>query len=233
LSIVKFGKSSIRYRIKKSPRRKTIEILVGRTGVQVLTSKKKTSQEVNDVIKKHVRWIYKKQLLAKEEKRVKITFENGSRLPFLGKNYLLDIKKTKNAESFSLRNGKFVVRQIKTSKHKIRKLYLEWSKKKAIPLLEKSVKKYSKKISLDTGKIAIKNQKNRWGSVTKKGTINFNQNLIRAPTKIIDYVVAHEVCHLKIPNHSTQYWRLLELVMPGYEDKKEWLRVNNFIMTNS
>lgn len=92
--------------------------------------------------------------------------------------------------------------------------------------LEKSVKKYSKKIGVETIKISIKNQRNRWGSLSKKGTLNFNQNLIRAPSKIIDYVAAHEVCHMKIPNHSREYWRLLESVMPDYKERKDWLRVN-------
>ena len=114
----------------------------------------------------------------------------------------------------------------------MRKLYLEWSKKKALPLFEKSVKKYTKKIKSDYSKILVKNQKNRWGSVSKNGTINFNQKLIRAPSKIVDYVVAHEVCHLKIPNHSRKYWDLLGSVMPNYEEKKEWLRVNKQYLLN-
>jgi len=226
LNSVKFGKSNIRYRIQKSSRRKTTEILVGRTGVQILTSKKKSQHQINNLVQKHARWIFKKRLLAKEEKRVKITFENGSRLPFLGKNYLLDVKQTKKTESFRFRNGKFFVRINKTSKPKIRKLYQEWSKEKIIPVLDKSIKKYSKKIGVETGKIIIKNQKNRWGSVSKKGTINFNQNLIRAPSKIIDYVAAHEVCHLKIPNHTTRFWNLLHSIFPNYLESKEWLRIN-------
>jgi len=139
---------------------------------------------------------------------------------------------TKKSESFSLKNGKFVARLNKISKSKIRKLYFEWSKKKAFPLLEKSIKKYSKKIGVNYSKILVKNQKNRWGSVSKKGTLNFNQNLIRAPSKIVDYIVAHEVCHLKIPNHSTSYWRLLSSVMPDYKEKKEWLRINNNLLLN-
>lgn len=224
MTSVKFGNSQITYSVHRSKRR-TTEILVDASGVKILTSQQKSQNEIQDVIKKHAKWIYKKKLLAKEEKRVKITYEHGSRLPYLGKNYLLEIKKIKG-ESFRFRNGKFIARINKTSKPKIQKLYIEWSKKKAIPILKKSVKKYSKKIGVETGKLAIKNQKNRWGSLSKKGTINFNQNLIRAPPKIVDYVVAHEVCHLKIPNHSQAYWRLLGSIIPDYEERKEWLRIN-------
>ncbi len=226
MNSITFGNSKIKYGIKKSPKRNTTQITVTSSGVQVTTPSKKTPHEIEALIQKHAKWIYTKQLSKKEEIKFKITFENSSRLPFFGKNYLLDVKETKKSDSFSLKNGKFVVKLNKISKSTIKKLYLEWSKKKAHPLLEKSVKKYSKKIGINYSKILVKNQKNRWGSVSKNGTVNFNQNLIRAPSKIVDYVVAHEVCHLKIPNHSASYWRLLGSVMPDYEERKDWLRIN-------
>ena len=227
-----FGNSKIKYRVKKSPRRNTTQITVNRLGVEIRTPSKKSQKQIDSLVQKNARWIYKKQLLAKEEKLFKPTFEHGSRLPFFGRNYLLDVKETKKSESFSLKNGKFIAQVNKISKIRVRKLYLEWSKEKALPLLEKSVKKYSKKIKSDYSKILVKNQKNRWGSVSKNGTINFNQKLIRAPSKIVDYVVAHEVCHLKIPNHSSNYWKLLKSVMPDYEEKKEWLRINKQYLLN-
>jgi len=59
-----------------------------------------------------------------------------------------------------------------------------------------------------------------------------NSCLIRAPESIIDYVAAHEVCHLKIPNHSEDYWNLLGSIFPDYEERKEWLRVNRRLLTN-
>ena len=229
-----FGSSKIKYKINKSSRRcNTTQITVDSLGVRVTTHAKKSQKQIQDLMQKNAKWIFKKQLLAKEERVFKLTFEHGTRLPFFGRNYLLDIKETRKSESFGLKNGKFVVRVKKISKIRIQKLYLEWSKNKALPLLEKSVKKYTKKIKLDDyTKILVKNQKNRWGSVSKNGTINFNQNLIRAPSKIVDYVVAHEVCHLKIPNHSSDYWRLLKSVMPDYEEKKMWLRVNKQYILN-
>jgi predicted metal-dependent hydrolase len=232
MNSITFGNSKIKYRIKKSPIRDTTQITVNNLGVQVTTPSKKTQKQIDTLIQKHAKWIYTKQLLAKEEIKFKFTFVHGSRLPFFGKNYFLDVKETKKSESFRLKNGKFVVRINKISKTRVRKLYLDWSKETSLPLLEKSVKKYSKKIGVEYGEILVKNQKNRWGSVSKKGTVNFNQKLIRAPPKIVDYVAAHEVCHLKIPNHSTSYWRLLKSIMPDYEERKVWLRINKQYLLN-
>ncbi|MCA9827559.1 MAG: M48 family metallopeptidase [Nitrosopumilus sp.] len=97
-------------------------------------------------------------------------------------------------------------------------------------MFEKSVSKYSKKLGINIPEINIKSQKARWGSVTKSGKINLNQKLIRAPQKIIDYVAAHEICHIKIPNHSPAYWELLESITSDYRERKEWLRINKSIL---
>mgnify|MGYP001618028722 CR=1 FL=1 len=109
---------------------------------------------------------------------------------------------------------------------------MEWSKQRIFPVIEKAVSKYAKKLGIETSKISIKSQKNRWGSVSKDGTLNFNHSLIRAPQSILDYVVAHEICHLKVPNHSQSYWRLLHSIMPDYESRKEWLRINKELLAN-
>jgi predicted metal-dependent hydrolase len=72
----------------------------------------------------------------------------------------------------------------------------------------------------------MKNLRNRWGSLTKQGVINLNLNLIKAPEDVIDYIILHELCHLKIKEHSYHYWDLLHKFMPNYQDKIEWLKVN-------
>jgi len=231
MNSVTFGNSKIRYTVKKSSKRKTIQIVVDKSGVHVTSPQVNNHQEIKKIVKSHSKWIYKKQLRVKEEKIEKVTYLNGSRLPYLGKNHLLQVMEVKGKESFVMRNGKFIARINYASKSKIRRLYTEWSNLKAIPILEKSVKKYSKKIKVETGKISIKHQESRWGSLSKKGTLNFNQNLIRAPPKIVDYVAAHEVCHFKIPNHSRSYWMLLSSIMPDYKERKDWLRVNRSLLT--
>ena len=68
--------------------------------------------------------------------------------------------------------------------------------------------------------------RNRWGSLTKNGVVNLNLNLMKAPEDVIDYVVLHELCHLKIKEHSHHYWDMLHKYMPNYNDKIEWLKAN-------
>jgi predicted metal-dependent hydrolase len=72
----------------------------------------------------------------------------------------------------------------------------------------------------------MKNLRNRWGSLKKNGVLNLNLNLVKAPEDVIDYIILHELCHLKIREHSHHYWDLLHKFMPNYYDKIEWLNVN-------
>jgi predicted metal-dependent hydrolase len=88
------------------------------------------------------------------------------------------------------------------------------------------VRKDSKKLGVRAKGVAIKNLRNRWGSLTKNSIINLNVNLGKAPNDIIDYIILHELCHLKIKEHSHHYWSLVHMFMPDYQNKVDWLRAN-------
>ncbi len=232
MNSIQFGKSKINYNVKRSARRKTTEIVVSKTGVNVLTTIKKPEEEINQLVEFHSRWIFKKKLSINEEKPIKISYENNSRLPYLGMNYPLQVKETKQKESFEFSERKFVVKIPNPTKYKIKKLYLSWIENQAKEQLPKHVQKFTKKLRLSTTKIKSAPLQGKWGLVSKSGKITMNSSLIRAPESIIDYVAAHESCHLKIPNHSESFWNLLASVMPDYEERKEWLRVNRRLLTN-
>jgi predicted metal-dependent hydrolase len=93
-------------------------------------------------------------------------------------------------------------------------------------LYEDKIEKHSKKLGVRVKRTSVKDLRNRWGSLTKSGVINLNLNLIKALEDDIDYIVLHELCHLKIREHSHHYWALVHRFMPNYKDKIEWLKVN-------
>ena len=118
------------------------------------------------------------------------------------------------------------VKSPKITSNNIKKLYENWLIEKAQSLFEDKIEKYSKKLGVRVKRIAIKDLRNRWESLTKTGVINFNVNLLKAPDDIINYIVLHELCHLRFKEHSHHYWDLVHRFMPNYQDKIEWLKVN-------
>jgi len=92
--------------------------------------------------------------------------------------------------------------------------------------LEKRTQKLASKIGLTPSKIVVKPLKNRWGSLTEKGVITLNSNLLKAPKDVIDYIIIHELCHLKIKGHSQNFWNFVAKYEPNYPEKKNWLEIN-------
>ena len=81
-------------------------------------------------------------------------------------------------------------------------------------------------VGVDHGRITIRNQRTRWGSCSGKKNLNFNCLLMLTPDAVIDYVVVHELCHLKEMNHSPHFWAEVERVIPDYKERRLWLKRN-------
>jgi len=93
--------------------------------------------------------------------------------------------------------------------------------------LLKQVNSYATKVGITPSKVNIKKMRTRWGSASKNNVINLNEHLLKAPKGAIDYVILHEICHLKIRNHSHRFWELVQKFMPNYEENRKWLEVNS------
>lgn len=96
--------------------------------------------------------------------------------------------------------------------------------KKAKEIIPQRVLDYAQRMGVDYGRITIRSQRTLWGSCSSKGNLNFNCLLLLTPPEVLDYVVVHELCHLKEMNHSKRFWEELRRVLPDYEIQKKWLK---------
>ena len=91
------------------------------------------------------------------------------------------------------------------------------NKAKALHFVRDKIAKINAVYNFSVGKVMIKDQKSRWGSCSKKGNLNFNYKIALLPERLGEYVVAHELCHLKEFNHSRKFWKLVSVTIPDYK----------------
>jgi predicted metal-dependent hydrolase len=106
----------------------------------------------------------------------------------------------------------------------IRSALINWTKKQAKMQVEQLVTQHAHKNRLFPRTINIKTQKSRWGSCGIHNDININWLLMLAPIEVLEYVVVHELCHIRVKNHSRQFWTLVAEHLPGYQQHRQWLK---------
>ena len=106
-----------------------------------------------------------------------------------------------------------------------RKDYLT-NKEEARKIAKKKLLKYNNYYNFKYNRISIRNQKTRWGSCSAKGNLNFNYKICKLPEELCDYVIVHELCHLKEFNHSNNFWELVSLTIPNYKKIRRELKNN-------
>ncbi len=99
-------------------------------------------------------------------------------------------------------------------------------KKEALELIREKVKRCNQLYDFSFQRISVKNQKTRWGSCSKKKNLNFNYRILFLPEKIADYIIVHELCHLKEFNHSRNFWNLVAQTVPNHKSIRKELKNN-------
>lgn len=232
-SSIEFGRHNIDFFVKRSDRRRTISLFVDPfEGVFLRAPLSPDIESLARLVRSKSEWILKKQRQIQEiqEFLPKREFVSGEGLLYLGRQFRLKIIDGRAATpKVKVKQGRFTVSLNNHftdlgKKRIVRKNLIRWYKSHARMILLKRVALYIEKLKLPFPEVFLSNQSKRWGSCSHKGRIRFNWHIVMAPISLIDYVVAHELCHLKHSNHSRDFWRTLGSAMPDYETRRERLR---------
>lgn len=219
-------------------RRKTISITVKPDGnVLVRAPENMQATAVRRFVEEHRDWIEKKQKLVEEHSEMRKTFEKkfvcGEKFLYLGREYALDLaavpdkKRTKveiTENTLSVVTGASNEGTVGKFREETEAAVRKWYKEKAGTYIEERTAFYAGQMGVVYGQIRLKEQKTRWGSCSSRGNLNFNWKLIMAPPEILDYVIVHELCHLKEMNHSSRFWQAVGEVLPDYRMRRCWLK---------
>lgn len=105
-----------------------------------------------------------------------------------------------------------------------------WYFEQAKLQLEDRTRYWAAQIGVSPTRLSLRDQKSRWGSCSSRGTVSYNWRLIMAPPDVLDYLVIHELCHLRHPNHSAAYWQEVSIWCPNYSLHRSWLRQNGALL---
>ncbi len=106
----------------------------------------------------------------------------------------------------------------------------QFYRKKAEEVIRDRLDHFNEHYGFRFRRVAFRDQKSRWGSCSRAGNLNFNWRLVMAPIEVIDFVVVHELCHLREMNHSPRFWALVEQTVPRYREARKWLRDNHWLL---
>jgi predicted metal-dependent hydrolase len=99
-----------------------------------------------------------------------------------------------------------------------------WYRREARRRISSVAEREAARLGLRFNSLAIRDQKTRWGSCSRRGNLSFSWRLLLCPSEVLDYVAVHELLHLRKPNHSKAFWQMLESAHPGWQDQARWLR---------
>ncbi len=120
----------------------------------------------------------------------------------------------------------YVIRKVRRKVKRIKRGSVRYQKHKeeARILITERILFWNTFYKFSYGRVSIRNQKTRWGSCSSKGNLNFSYRLVFLPMHLVDYIVVHELCHLKEFNHSENFWSLIERELPNYRKSKDELK---------
>lgn len=206
-------------------KRKTIALVVQPDGeLLVRAPQRATQKQIKAMLTKYADWVIKKQAEVKARDVVQPSrrFVSGEKFFFLGEQYLLEFV---GAKKPTLRlNTNFQLAG--TAQENAKNLFENWYKQEARHVFNERVEHYAKKHAFTVKQVKLSSAQTRWGSCSSKGYINLTWRLVMAPIEIVDYVVVHELCHLREPNHSPAFWAQVATIIPDYKERRRWLKDN-------
>lgn len=213
----------LRFDVVLSARRRTMELSVERDGALVIRAPEgATDARLEAFIREKRTWVYRK-VAEKEALHHAVAvreYVSGESFQYLGRSYRLLLVRRQDVP-LRLEAGRF--RLLRSEVGQGRSHFICWYAEHGRAWLRRRVEALAPRVGVEPGAVEVRDLGYRWGSCGKSRTLNFNWATILLPPTIVEYVVVHELVHLRERNHTTAFWRKIERAMPDYARRKAWL----------
>lgn len=205
-------------------RRKTIALIIEGDGSLIVRAPLRASEKtIRDMVAQKAAWIARAQAKMRQNLLPERRFVAGETFFLLGQPHLLKIVQAQRV-GLTFEKGEFLLAQ--KAQPRAREAFSLWYKKMAASLFPARLEELAKKHNLHPKKVRISSARTRWGSCSTSGTISLTWRLIMAPPEVIDYVIVHELAHIRVKNHSKDFWSLVASLMPDYKKHLGWLKAH-------
>ncbi|QWC18212.1 SprT family zinc-dependent metalloprotease [Halorubrum sp. 2020YC2] len=216
---------NVAYEVRQSDEATQPRIDLDLHGVRVVLPDDSTT-DPEELLKENAVWVLEKKRKydAYREQIPDREFEEGERFPYLGEQYEIVVEQRPASQ--------VVENEFRLAKHHVEQTSIKRAletlyRRKARELFENRANHFSEEIGVEYDKIEVRNQRTKWGSCSTTGTLGLNWRLMMAPSDIVDYVVVHELAHLREQNHTDEFWSLVAEHDPEYTEHSEWLEDNS------
>lgn len=219
----------IPYQLLPGTQRRTTDIVIERDGlVQVRPPRHMTPEQVDQTVFSRRQWIYRNLAEWHDLNASQLSREwaNGETFLYLGSGYRL-LLVDRQDEALKLKDGRFQLRRSVVQGDErpgAEQAFAAWYQQKGRARIAARVAHHAHRVAVRPDSIDVRDLGFRWASCQPSGSLHFHWKCMMAPLTVIDYIVVHELCHLRHGNHSAAFWNEVDKAMPQYRERKEWLR---------
>ena len=216
---------TISYLLEHRPRR-TVGLKITADGLVVHAPKRIFAFQLNQILQEKSSWILNK-LKAREANQVDaLNWVDGEHLLYLGQDIQLTIVKNPSNKALVFdANTLIMATPTPDNQVLIQRKVVQWYQKQAALDFGRRLTILAAKLGVPTPPLTLSNAKSRWGSCNSRGEVRLNWRLLQAPPPIINYVICHELAHLKQMNHSAKFWAEVESLFPDYKQAEKALKI--------
>lgn len=221
------------YSIRHSKKAKHLRLVAKPEGIELVVPSAVSETRALAFLHQHRDWAERKlsemrSMTAQSQSLQRL--ENGSTLPFQGREVPLLVREHTGRRPQVQYDGRFLVSVPAGSSENLQRLALsalfDWTKAWIRGQAGTIAQRHATRFGLYPRQIRVKRMSSRWGSCGPRNDINLNWLLAFAPPSVLEYVVVHELCHIRHRNHSADFWTLVAQHLPGYSAERQWLRRN-------
>lgn len=216
---IALGGQTVSYLVRRSDRRRSISLTIDERGLRVGAPHRASAQEIDAVLRRHATWVLRKLAEWHERRAAPPRWVNGETLMYRGAPLALTLVP---GRSEPLHVGEQL---LVGAENELPRAVGAWFRREALVCFEARVAHFRAALDVPAPAVRLSNARTRWGSCHAAGRIRFNWRMIQFPLRLIDYVVVHELAHLREMNHSIRFWRVVAGLLPDYAVRRREIRL--------